>query len=69
VAAERYRLCPLHTTLRHNLTFVAITSALAGKPQLHIDFSSPRSARYIKLELTQYNDGVWWRIDELSVSQ
>jgi hypothetical protein len=48
--------------------FSAITAATDGLNYHHFDFGTARVARYIKIELTE-NADVWWRIDEVRVTQ
>jgi hypothetical protein len=50
-------------------TFTPITGAIAGEPELHLDFGKARIARYLRFELQQDAGNLWWRIDELRVLQ
>jgi hypothetical protein len=49
-------------------SFTAVTGATDGQNYHHFNFGTARIARYIKIELTK-NADVWWRIDELRVTQ
>jgi hypothetical protein len=49
--------------------FTAATPTLGGMKTQHFDFGGPKIARFIKLELEQDTNGLWWRIDELRVTE
>jgi hypothetical protein len=49
--------------------FIAATPSLGGSSTMHFDLGGAKIARYIKLEVEQDTNGLWWRIDELRVLQ
>jgi hypothetical protein len=50
-------------------TFTVLRTPIPGQTSVTISFVDPQYARYLKLKLLQSSNGLWWRIDDLTVLQ
>ena len=50
-------------------TFSELRTNIAGENVLKITFTDPQYARYLKVETLTSTNGLFWRIDEISVTQ
>ena len=50
-------------------TFTELRTGVAGENMLKITFTDPQYARYLKLETLDSTGNLWWRIDDVAVTQ